>query len=245
MLATDSEKGNSVRVGGVRGDFVGKVGLHWGLEECVENGFPREESRVPTFLIRRTKWVKGGRNKCEVFTGGLNFFPGISLVSANSSYVNTPAPFWSTPQYKNLSCCQPESDSLFSELSVLPFIGLVSRGVKVSLWPEPLLFHRGCVCVCVRARVCVCVCVRAHVCVCVCVHVHVLSCFSRVRLFETPWTVAQQAPLSMGLSRQEYWSGLPFPSPGDLPNLGIEPESPALAGRFFTSSTTWEALSIE
>ena len=46
---------------------------------------------------------------------------------------------------------------------------------------------------------------------------------SRVRLFVTPWTVAYQAPPSMGFSRQEYWSGLPFPSPGDLPDPGIEP----------------------
>ena len=51
---------------------------------------------------------------------------------------------------------------------------------------------------------------------------------SRVRLFATPWTVAYQAPLSMGFSRQEYWSGLPFPSPGDLPDPEIEPRSPAL-----------------
>ena len=51
---------------------------------------------------------------------------------------------------------------------------------------------------------------------------------SRVRLFATPWTVAYQAPPSMGFSRQEYWSGVPFPSPGDLPNPGIEPGSPAL-----------------
>ena len=51
---------------------------------------------------------------------------------------------------------------------------------------------------------------------------------SHVRLFATPWTVAYQAPSSMGFSRQEYWSGLPFPSPGDLPNPGIEPGSPAL-----------------
>ena len=51
---------------------------------------------------------------------------------------------------------------------------------------------------------------------------------SRVRLFVTPWTVAYQAPPSMGFSRQECWSGLPFPSPGDLPNPGIEPRSPAL-----------------
>ena len=51
---------------------------------------------------------------------------------------------------------------------------------------------------------------------------------SRVRLFATPWTVAYQAPLSMGFSRQECWSGLPFPSPGDLPDPGIKPGSPAL-----------------
>ena len=50
-----------------------------------------------------------------------------------------------------------------------------------------------------------------------------LSC---VRLFVTPWTVARQAPLSMGFSRQEHWSGLPCPPPGDLPDPGIEPESP-------------------
>ena len=51
---------------------------------------------------------------------------------------------------------------------------------------------------------------------------------SRVRLFATPWTVAYQAPLSMGFSRQGYWSGLPFPSPGDLPDPGIKPRSPTL-----------------
>ena len=58
---------------------------------------------------------------------------------------------------------------------------------------------------------------------------------SRVRFFATPWTVAHQAPQSTGLSRQEYWSGLPFPSPGYLPDPGIEPRSPALAGGYFTN----------
>ena len=58
---------------------------------------------------------------------------------------------------------------------------------------------------------------------------------SRVRLFATPWTVAHQAFLSMGFSRQEYWSGLPFPSPGDLPDPGIEPRSPALRADALTS----------
>ena len=54
--------------------------------------------------------------------------------------------------------------------------------------------------------------------------------------FATPWTVAYQAPLSMGFPRQKYWSELPFPSPGDLPDLEIEPISPALAGRFLLLS---------
>ena len=57
---------------------------------------------------------------------------------------------------------------------------------------------------------------------------HSRKMLSRVQLFATPWTVAHQAPLSMGVSRQEYWSGLPCPPPGDLPNLGIEAESPTL-----------------
>ena len=72
------------------------------------------------------------------------------------------------------------------------------------------------------------------VCVCLCV-------FSCVRLY-TLWTIACQAPLSMGFSRQEYWSGLLFPLPGTLPNPRIEPHLlPALAGEFFSTSATWEA----
>ena len=54
-----------------------------------------------------------------------------------------------------------------------------------------------------------------------------MKSLSRVRLFTTPWTVAHQAPPSIEFSRQEFWSGLPFPSPGDLPSPGIEPMSPA------------------
>ena len=56
----------------------------------------------------------------------------------------------------------------------------------------------------------------------------------------TSWTVAHQAPLSMGFPRQEYWSGLPFPSPGDLPNPGIEPTTAALAGGFFRTERPGE-----
>ena len=73
---------------------------------------------------------------------------------------------------------------------------------------------------------------------------------SRVRLFATPWTVAHQAPPSMGFSKQEYWSGLPFPSPGDFPDPGIEPKSPALqavsclSGGFFTDWATRKALHV-
>ena len=63
----------------------------------------------------------------------------------------------------------------------------------------------------------------------------VVQLLNLVHLFVTPWTIALQAPLSIGFSRQEYWSGLPFPPPGDLPNPGMKPKSPALAGRFFTA----------
>ena len=66
---------------------------------------------------------------------------------------------------------------------------------------------------------------------CVCM----LSYFSHVQFFATPLTAACPAPLSMEFSRQEYWNGLPFPIPGDLLDLGIEPTSPALAGGFFTT----------
>ena len=73
--------------------------------------------------------------------------------------------------------------------------------------------------------------------------ISVLSRFSCVQLF-----VTCQAPLSMGFSRQEYWSRLPFLSPGDLPDPGIEPASrtsPALAAGFFTTSATWETLRLQ
>ena len=72
-----------------------------------------------------------------------------------------------------------------------------------------------------------------------------LSRFSHVQFFVTPWTAAHQAPLSMGFSKQEQRSGLPFPSPGDLPDPGFKPgslASLALAGGFFTTNAAWEAL---
>ena len=78
--------------------------------------------------------------------------------------------------------------------------------------------------------------------------VFVLSCCIHVQLFVTLWTVACQAPLSMGFSRQEYWNGLPCLPPGELPNSRIEPTSllsPALAGGFFLiTSATWEAVCV-
>ena len=80
---------------------------------------------------------------------------------------------------------------------------------------------------------------KRGVCVCVCVP----SRFSHIQLFATLWTVAHQAPLSTGFFRQEYWSGLPCPPPGNLSDPGTEPASltsPALAGRFFTTGATWE-----
>ena len=70
---------------------------------------------------------------------------------------------------------------------------------------------------------------------------------THVQLFATSWTKAHQAPLSMGFSKQEYWNGLPFPSPKDLHDPGTDPaslRSPALAGGFFTTSATWEAQEL-
>ena len=74
----------------------------------------------------------------------------------------------------------------------------------------------------------------------------VLSRFSHARLFAIPWTVAHQAPLSMGVSRKGYWSGLTFLSSEDLSTPGLNPCALylALAGKFFIASTTWEALHL-
>ena len=66
---------------------------------------------------------------------------------------------------------------------------------------------------------------------------------SRVRLFATPWTIAYKAPLSLEFSRQEYWSGLPFPSPGDLPHPGIEPRYPTLKADTLPSEPPGKSLS--
>ena len=80
--------------------------------------------------------------------------------------------------------------------------------------------------------------------ICVCV----LSRFNHVQFFATPWTVACQAPLSMGFSRQEYWSGLPCPSPGDLPHPRIEPsslKSLLLAGRFFITGLRQQIIRLQ
>ena len=71
--------------------------------------------------------------------------------------------------------------------------------------------------------------------------------FSHVQLFVTPWTVAHQASLSVGFSRQEYWSGLPFPPPGRLLDPGVKPtslKSPASAGGHFTTSATFVVVTV-
>ena len=85
--------------------------------------------------------------------------------------------------------------------------------------------------------------VYTSLCSCVCVHTQSLSC---VRLFVTSWTVARQASLTMEFPRQEYWSGLPFPVPGNLPNPGIKPKLPAstcIGRQILYRCTTWEACS--
>ena len=76
-----------------------------------------------------------------------------------------------------------------------------------------------------------------NACVCLTIYYMCVCMLSRSVTFDsvTPWTEAHQAPLSMGFPRQEYWSGVPFPSPGDLPDPGIKPLSHALAGGFFST----------
>ena len=86
----------------------------------------------------------------------------------------------------------------------------------------------------INTKFVICSFVCVYVCVCVCTQT-----LSHVQLFATPWTVACQSPLYLGFLRQEHWSGLSFPSPGDLPDPGIESiflTSSALAGRFFTAA---------
>ena len=78
-----------------------------------------------------------------------------------------------------------------------------------------------------------CICVYMYICICMCICIYICCATKSLQLcpfFAALWTVAHQAPLSMEFSRQEYWSGLPYPSPGDLLNPGIEPWSPALQG---------------
>ena len=104
-------------------------------------------------------------------------------------------------------------------------------------WETPTLSKWGFCLYCIVMRA-----MRFHKILLLIVHgVYVLR---HAWLFAAPWTIPGQAPPSMEFSRQEYWSGLPVPSPGDLSNPGIEPASlvsPALAGRFFTTCATWEA----
>ena len=104
--------------------------------------------------------------------------------------------------------------------------------------------HWNLKCVCTHTHANINIYIYMCVCVCVCVCTCVLSHFSHVWLCVTLWNVAHQAPLSMESSKHEYWSGLPCPPPGNLPNPEIESEylmSPALAGGFFTTRATWEA----
>ena len=129
---------------------------------------------------------------------------------------------WSQQPFQggSLSCSQLGTDA--ERLSTEPACGKAEkeRGLGLCTCLSAFMSHAEisplyldsllkvkCVCVCV------CVCVHMHV------HAHMLSC---ILLFATTWTLACQAPLSMGFSRQEYWSGLLFPPPGDLPDLGIE-----------------------
>ena len=126
-----------------------------------------------------------------------------------------------TRETRSTHCVKPRQKKLGYTLfaipapSCIPFLhpGQRSQGFKFTNSSISLLDH-NCLPACPA-------CFLWPIIVCA----HVISCFSCVRLFVTLWTVACQAPLSMEFSRQEYWSGLPFPPPGDLPNTGIESTS--------------------
>ena len=101
--------------------------------------------------------------------------------------------------------------------------------IHVNVWQKPLQYYKVISLQLIKKikEKKVCVCARTHMCA-----------LTHVQLFATPWTVANQAPLSIGFPRQEYWSGSPFPTPRDLPDPEMEPTSlsaPALAGGFFTT----------
>ena len=122
---------------------------------------------------------------------------------------------------------------------ILPPPRTLAESLRMSLGPTSLPYSFA-----LHILFTVCIsncCIRNYL---VIVHACVLSCFSHVLFFATQWAIDPQALLSLGFSRQEYWSGLPCSPSGDLPDSGIEPTSlmsPALAGRFFTASATWEA----
>ena len=112
-----------------------------------------------------------------------------------------------------------------SDLGTVSLCGIVGTSVDKTEWSKLVLREKRWIIVTSG----VCVCVRA-------------CTLSHVQLFATLWTVARQALLFMGFYRQEYWSGLPFPTSGDLPYPGIEPMSPALAGRFFTTEPSGKPI---
>ena len=133
---------------------------------------------------------------------------------------------WVTPKlgYQELGYNGYSPTCLFFFLVTLSSQFLLGKSAGVKLLCYKVYYMCVCVCVCVCVRPCVCVShTRTHA------YPVAQLCLS------TPWAVAHQAPLSMGFPRQEYWSGVPFLPPGDLPDSGIKPMSPALAGGFFTS----------
>ena len=104
-------------------------------------------------------------------------------------------------------------------------VGIKPKLFKL-MWSQKAMFQsraRGCVCVCVYVLF-IYTYIYTHIYIYLCVY----QSLSHIQLFVTPWAIIHQTPLSMEFSKKEYWSGLPFPSPGDHPNSGIEPGSPAL-----------------
>ena len=202
---------------------------HQGREEGTQG--PRWPPRPPSFLLLQPQGHEAQGTDGQVAGTAL---PPVSWLN-RSCFPSFGKATWAHGPLAHQPCGPPGPPGLGPRLQLttagpsstapLPTPHLTARSLHLPGRPPPCSFPSASACPDVICRVCA-------------------QWLSRVRLSVTPWTVALQAPLSMEFSRQEYWSGQPFPSPGALPDPGIEPASlisPASAGRLFTPSATWEA----
>ena len=198
---------------------------------CPENKLGRQRWGLPPELRAGLSAVQSEKDK------GFPQAKFSGLCTAHYKSLGFPRP-GSSP----VACPTAGGGVIWPRLAILWNWDLGNKHRTMTILQLLLLLRR--VCVCVRAHVCV----RARVCVRTQARMSTRALLlSHVQIFAAPWTVAYQAPLSVGFSRQEYWSGLPFPTPGNLPNKGIECSSlalPSLAGGFFATEPSGNLLCL-